>query len=162
MGLFFPSCSGLRSVGGTTMISADFCSPIGSPLDDPCLAADEQISPGMTHSLSSHLSVASTCAVFRMSVGLRECLLPRPDPQASYALRVPRTRSLLTASSRPRLAAAALAVRLTVPLIRVRRGLSPPSKCALPGAPTQKEPEVSPPAPMRVRPASRDYGIWQY
>jgi len=28
----------------------------------------------------------------------------------------------------------ALAVQLTVPVIRVRRGLTPPSECALPGA----------------------------
>ena len=53
---------------------------------------------------------------------------------ASYALRVPQARVLPSASFRPRLAAAALAVQLTVPVIRVRRGLPPPSECALPGA----------------------------
>ena len=52
----------------------------------------------------------------------------------SYALRVPRAGDLLTASSGPRLTAATLAVRLTVPVIKVRRGLVPPSKCTLPGA----------------------------
>ena len=52
-----------------------------------------------------------------------------------HALRVPRARDLPTASFRPRLAAAALAVQLTVPVIRVRRGLSPPGECAQPGAP---------------------------
>jgi len=59
---------------------------------------------------------------------------PRPGAVASYALRVPRAGGLPAASFRPRLAAVALAVQLTVPVIRVRRGLSPPSECALPGA----------------------------
>ena len=135
--LSVPACSGLRPVGGTTMPSADFCSSIGRPLGNPCLAANEQISPGMMHLLSSRVSVASTCSIFWMSIGLRVIWPHRPDLQAFYALRVPRTRSLLTASSRPRLTTTALAVRLTVPLIRVRRGLSPPSKCALPGAPKE-------------------------
>lgn len=58
----------------------------------------------------------------------------RPDAAASYALCIPRAGTLLTASFRPRLAAAALAVRLAVPVIRVRRGLAPPRECALPGA----------------------------
>jgi len=53
---------------------------------------------------------------------------------ASYALRVPQAGDLPTASFRPHLTMIALAVQLTVPLIKVRRGLSPPSKCALPGA----------------------------
>jgi hypothetical protein len=53
---------------------------------------------------------------------------------ASYALRVPRAGTLRSASFRPRLTAAALAVRLTVPVIRVRSGLSPPSEYALTGA----------------------------
>ena len=58
---------------------------------------------------------------------------PRPDMVASYALRVPRAGDLLTASSGPRHTAAALAVRLTVPVIRVRKGLAPSSECALGG-----------------------------
>ena len=71
---------------------------------------------------------------FRMTIGLWILLPPRPDVVASYTLRVPRAGDLLTASSGPRLTAAALAVRLTVPVIRVRKGLAPPSECALPGA----------------------------
>ena len=59
---------------------------------------------------------------------------PSSRPGCLYALRIPRARDLPTASFRPRLTAAALAVQLTVPVIRVRRGLSPPSECALPGA----------------------------
>ncbi len=69
-----------------------------------------------------------------MAIGLPAFALLRPGVDASYALRVPRAGSLRTASFRPRLAAAALAVRLMVPAIRVHRGLSPPSQCALPGA----------------------------
>ena len=69
-----------------------------------------------------------------MTIGLRINMPPRPGAVASYALRVPRAGGLPAASFRPRLAAAALAVRLTVPAIRVRRGLPPPSECALPGA----------------------------
>jgi hypothetical protein len=64
---------------------------------------------------------------------------------ASYALRVPQARDLLTASFRPRLTVTALAVQLTVPVIRVRRGLVPPSECALPGA-QKKRPENNLPA----------------
>ncbi len=57
-----------------------------------------------------------------------------PRDGCLYALRVPRARNLPTASSRPHLTMIALAVQLTVPVIRVRRGLSPPGECALPGA----------------------------
>jgi len=47
-----------------------------------------------------------------------------------HALRVPRAGILLTASFRPHLTMAALAVRLMVPVIRVHGGLSPSSQCA--------------------------------
>src|SRR3990170_4091246 len=73
-----------------------------------------------------------------MTIGLWASMLPRPGAVASYALRVPRAGGLPAASFGPRLAAAALAVRLTVPAIRVRRGLPPPSECALPGAHEKK------------------------
>ncbi len=63
---------------------------------------------------------------------------------ASYALRVPQAGDLLTASFRPHLTMIALAVQLTVSVIRVRRGLSPPSKCALPGAHEEKGRVTSP------------------
>ena len=77
---------------------------------------------------------------------------PRPDVVASYALRVPQAGVLPTASFRPRLAAAALAVQLTVPVIRVRRGLPPPSECALPGAQSGRRRDHSrrPPTPPDV------------
>jgi len=73
-----------------------------------------------------------------MTIGLQIFRPPCPDAAAFYALRVPRARDLPTTSSRPRLTAVALAVQLTVPVIRVRRGLAPPSECALPGAPKKK------------------------
>ena len=73
-----------------------------------------------------------------MTIGLQICLPPRPDVAASYALRVPQAGDLLIASFRPHLTVTALAVQLTVPVIRVHRGLAPPSECALPGAQTRK------------------------
>ena len=51
----------------------------------------------------------------------------RPDMAASYAIPVRRARTLLTAFFRFRVAPDTLAVQLTVPVIRVRRGLAPPS-----------------------------------
>ena len=69
-----------------------------------------------------------------MTIGLQILLPPRPDVAAYYALRVPQAGDLLTASFKLHLAALALAVQLTVPVIRARRGLTPPSECALPGA----------------------------
>ena len=78
-----------------------------------------------------------------MTIGLRVYLPPRPEIGASYALRVPRAGSLRTASFRPHLTVAALAVRLMVPAIRVHRGLAPPSQCALPGAQIKRGPRIT-------------------
>jgi len=69
-----------------------------------------------------------------MIIELRRIRPSRSNTRAFYALHVLRTRTLPSASFRRHVAMAALAVRLTVPIIRVRRGLSPPSMCALPGA----------------------------
>jgi len=69
-----------------------------------------------------------------MTIGLWIFAPPRPSVAASYALRVPQAGDLPTASFRPHLTMIALAVQLTVPVIRVRGGLTPPSECALPGA----------------------------
>ncbi|RQW77860.1 MAG: hypothetical protein EHM51_01055, partial [Geobacter sp.] len=52
----------------------------------------------------------------------------RPDVTASYAIPVRRAGTLPAASFRFRLATDTLAVRLSVPTIRVRRGLAPPSQ----------------------------------
>ena len=69
-----------------------------------------------------------------MTIGLQIFCPPCPGVAASYALRVPQAGDLLTASFRPHLTMIALAVQLTVPVIKVRKGLSPSSECALPGA----------------------------
>ena len=52
--------SGLHHCAMAIMPSADFCSSLMPPLDGISPMADEQISPGITHSLSPHLPVAST------------------------------------------------------------------------------------------------------
>ena len=62
-----------------------------------------------------------------MIIGLRPSWLSRPDMAASYAVSVRRARGLLTASFRFHFAVDTLAVRLTVPIIRVRKGLPPSS-----------------------------------
>ena len=54
---------------------------------------------------------------------------------------VPIALDLPAASFRPHLPMTVLAVQLTVPVIRVRRGLPPPSKCALPGPPEEGIPD---------------------
>jgi hypothetical protein len=69
-----------------------------------------------------------------MTIGLQIFLPPRPGMAASYALRVPQAGDLPTASFRPHLTMIALAVQLTVPAIKARKGLTPSSECALPGA----------------------------
>jgi hypothetical protein len=124
-----------------TMPSADFCPFIPTSLDVGSRIGKQTDLPGYcaptfppyTRRIYSR-PFRSHRPVGRMTIGLRAFVPPRPGAVASYALRVPRAGGLLTASFRPRLAAAALAVRLTVPVIRVRRGLAPPSECALPGA----------------------------
>jgi hypothetical protein len=52
----------------------------------------------------------------------------RPDVAASYAVSVRQAGTLLTASFRFRVTPDTLAVRLTVPSIKARRGLAPPSR----------------------------------
>jgi len=94
------------------MPSADFCAPIGSPLGGPLPCGERTDLPG--YDALSFLPSIRRIYLHRLRVrtGLLVFWPLRPGGQAFYALRVPRTGSLLTASSRPRLAAAALAVRL--------------------------------------------------
>jgi hypothetical protein len=61
-----------------------------------------------------------------MTIGLWVVRPPRPGVVASYAIPVRQAGTLPTASFRFRVAPDTLAVQLTVPVIRVRRGLSPP------------------------------------
>src|SRR5262249_51631098 len=82
------------------------------------------------------------------SIGLLTPLLrlyPLPVRQASV---------LPSASFRFRLAADTLAVRLTLPLA-VCRGLSPPSECALPGAPKKKDRRYACPQTSNLSPKQR-------
>jgi len=60
-------------------------------------------------------------------IGLRALWLPRPDADALYALPVRQAGTLLTAFLQTPPRDDALAVRLTVPITRARRGLPPPS-----------------------------------
>jgi hypothetical protein len=90
-------------------------------------------------------------------------LPPRPGVAASYALRLPQAGDLPTASFGPHLAMIALAVQLTVPVIRVRKGLTPSSGCALPGA-QKKGPWVHLPTALILIDLtdSRRMGAWLY
>ena len=67
-------------------------------------------------------------------IGLCIFVPARPDVNASDALHVLRAGSLHSASSRHHLTVDALAVPLVVPVTKAHRGLSPPSRSALPGA----------------------------
>ena len=88
--------------------------------------ADRRVSQGKTRNFRSihpsHLRPRNPD-----DFGLSVCLPLRPSVAASYALRVPRAGTLPRASFPPRLAATQLPLRLGVPVIRVPRGLSPPS-----------------------------------
>ena len=109
-----------------TMASADSCSPIPTPhgvgsqwqANRPLRVRRATFLPS-TRRIYFH--------IFWIAIGLRVSWPSRPDVAASYAVPVRRARSLPTASFRFRLTTNTLAVQLTVPAIRVRRGLSPPS-----------------------------------
>ena len=61
--------SALRSIGGTTMASADFWQSFPTPLDVSSTQADRQISPGIAHSPSAYARRIYV-TVFRASIGL--------------------------------------------------------------------------------------------
>src|SRR4030042_241122 len=128
------------------MPSADFCSPLTPSLDDVSLWQVNR-SPRVlrTHFLPIYLShlLPPLPDDYRAS----DLLASLPRCGCLYALRVPQARDLPTASFRPHLTMIALAVQLTVPAIKGRRGLSPPSECALPGA-HKKSRVISDPAPV--------------
>jgi hypothetical protein len=121
------------------MPSADFCPLIPTPLDVGSRIGKRTDLPGYCAPTFPPYTRRIYSRPFRMTIGLRIYWPSRPGAVAFHALRVPRAGGLPAASSRPRLAAAALAVQLMVPVIRVHRGLSPPSMCALTGAPNKKE-----------------------
>ena len=123
----FPTGSALcRAVIPAPTASADFCRSIptpygaGSPrqIDRPPRVRRATFLP-YTRRIYFH--------TFRVTIGLWISWPPRPDVAASYAVPVRRAGSLPAASFGFRLATDTLAVRLAVPVTRVRRGLSPPS-----------------------------------
>ena len=67
---------------------------------------------------------------FRVTIGLWILWSPRPSVVVFYAVSVRLAGTLLIASFRFRFTADTLAVRLTVPTTRVRRGLTPPNSLA--------------------------------
>ena len=111
----------------TTMASADFCFPCASLLSDTGLRQRNR-SPRVRRVTFFPYICCIYTIHFRMTLGFRSffCLLAQVN-DASYAVPVRQTGNLLTASFRPLLTMAALAVRLAVPVIEARRGLPPPS-----------------------------------
>ena len=117
------------------MAAADFCWLIPSPRDDRSPKANQQTSPGITHSLS-RLSLSDLRRSVRTSIGL--CIYWPAHPTASP----------LSAgcSSEQRFACSFLQIpprdghpccSANTSPCRVCRGLTPPSECALPGAPNK-------------------------
>ena len=109
-----------------TVASADFCQPILAPYG---ANSTRQIgrSPRVRHVIFAPHTRRIYIHILRMTIGLRPYWPSRPDMAASYALPVRRAGVLLTASFGFRFASDTLAVRLTVPIIRVRKGFSPSS-----------------------------------
>jgi len=107
------------------MASADFYQPIVPPFSD-----SSTWQTGRPPRVGRATFIPYTRRIyfytFRVIIGLWILWPPRPDVAASYAVAVRRAGTLLTASFGFHLAVDTLAVRLTVPITRVRRGLSPP------------------------------------
>ncbi len=118
----------LRRFGSqaTTSASADFCRLIPPPLDG---SSTRRI--GSSPRVRRATFAAYTRRIYFLTVrmvsgfGSFGPLAPMRLPQPAVPIR--RATALRTASFRFRLATDTLAVRLTVPTIRVRRGLTPPS-----------------------------------
>ena len=98
-----------------------------------------QIAPGIAH-LPSRLCLSDLRRCVPCKYWASQILDCSPHNVASYPLLVHQVSALPSASFRFGVARDTLAVRLTLPLAgRVSRGLSPPSKCALPGAPLRRQ-----------------------
>src|ERR1700753_2834942 len=96
------------------MAAADFCWLIPSPRDDRSPKANQQTSPGITHSLS-RLSLSDIRRSVRTSIGL--CIYWPAHPTASpLSAGCSSEQRFAAASSRSHLAMDTLAVRLTLPL----------------------------------------------
>src|SRR6266568_6437397 len=90
--------------------------------------------PGIAHP-PSRLCSSDILRVLPYKYWALTLLAVLPGHAASYPLPVRRASALPSASFRFPVAQDTLAVRLTLPLVGQVRGLSPPSECALPGAP---------------------------
>jgi len=115
-----------RAVDPTLTASADFCQPIPSLCND---GSTWQVgrSPRVRRATFIPYTRRIYFPIFRVIIGLRILWPPRPDGAASYAVAVRRAGTLPAASFRFHFAVDTLAVRLTVPITRACRGLSPPS-----------------------------------
>ena len=115
-----------RVVTPAPTASADFCRSIPTPYG---VGSPRQIdrSPRVRRTTFLPYTRRIYFRTFRVTIGLWISWPPRPSAAASYAVSVRRAGSLPAASFGFRLAADTLAVRLAVPVTRVRRGLSPPS-----------------------------------
>ena len=123
------SCSALRRLVRLLrplLTSAAPSRRLSTPIAHLSPGAGRQTSQGKTRDLRainpSHLRPHPPG-----DIGLRVLWPPRPDADASYALPVRQAGTLLTASFRSRVAPGTFAVRLAVPITRVRGGLPPPS-----------------------------------
>jgi hypothetical protein len=123
------SCSALRRLVRLLrplLTSATPSRRLSTPVAHLSPGAGRQTSQGKTRDLRainpSHLRPHPPG-----DIGLRVLWPPRPDTDASYALPVRQAGTLLTASFRSQVAPSTLAVRLAVPITRVRGGLPPPS-----------------------------------
>jgi len=115
-----------RVVHSTRTASADFCQPLPSLFND---GNTWQVgrSPRVRRATFIPYTRRIYFHTFRMTIGLQIFMPPRPGVAASYAVAVRQAHDLPTASFGRQLTMIALAVRLTVPITRVCRGLPPPS-----------------------------------
>jgi len=105
----------------TTMASADFCRPFGSPCNEPSQwQGDRSLRVRRVTFLPYTRRIYA--ATVRMTSGFESNCPLAHLCDASYAIPVRRAGSLLAASFRLRLAADALAVQLGVPVIKVSTG----------------------------------------
>ena len=133
-----PSCSALRFALTPTMASADFWRCIPTPLDVSStrhIARSPRVLRTHLHAYACRIYVAA----FRASIGLCRYWPAHPatPPQSASCTSGQRFAfGFLRIRSRPRHPCRSAN---TSPC-RVCRGLSPPSTCALPGAPKKKRP----------------------
>jgi hypothetical protein len=125
------SCSALRRVvNPTRMASADFCRLIPPPHDRGSTRQSDRSPRVRRATFAPHTRRIYLHIVRMVMVMGFESLGPLARMCLPHAVPVRRAGALPAASFRFRLATDTLAVRLTVPTIRVRKGLSPSSRPA--------------------------------